>query len=56
MKRKIESLYAEFTETYPYVSIERKVVEQFVKNYNNHSVHHLYDFILSQGLEDDIEI
>lgn len=56
MKKSIESLYGELRERYPYVSVDKKVVEQFVRNYKSHSVHLLYDYILSQGLEDDVEI
>ena len=56
MKEKINALHAEFTSTYPHVSVSRQAVEQFLKTFKNHSVHLLYDYILSQGLEDDIEI
>lgn len=56
MKEKIESLYAEFKESYPYVSIDKRVVEQFVRKFNLCNVHFLYDFVMSQGLEDEVEI
>jgi hypothetical protein len=56
MKEKIESLRREFAENYPWVSIERRAIEQFLRESRNHSVHCLYDFVLSQGLEDEVEI
>lgn len=56
MKEKIDSLYAEFKESYPYVSIDRQVVELFVRKFNLCNVHFLYDFVMSQGLEDEVEI
>ena len=56
MKEKIDLLYAEFRESYPYVSIDRRVVELFIRRFNTCNVHLLYDFVLSQGLEDEVEI
>ena len=56
MNETINSLYAEFTESYPYVSIDKRVVEQFVRKFNRCNVHFLYDFVMSQGLEDEVEI
>ena len=56
MNETINSLYAEFTESYPYVSIDKRVVELFVRKFNLCNVHFLYDFVMSQGLEDEVEI
>lgn len=56
MKEKIESLQREFRENYPWVSIDKRVVELFVRKFNLCNVHFLYDFVMSQGLEDEVEI
>lgn len=55
MTEKINTLYAEFIETYPYVSINRQVVELFIRRFNLCNVHFLYDFVLSQDLADEVE-
>ena len=56
MKKSIELLSTEFRESYPFVSASRDVIERFVREYKSHSVHLLYDYIMSQGLEDEVEI
>ena len=56
MRTKIETLYGEFLAKYPFVTIDRSVVARFHKEYNSTNVDMLFDFVLAQGLEDDIEI
>jgi hypothetical protein len=50
----VDQLYETFRSTYPYVSVDKKVVARFIKQYKSTNVHMLYDYILSQDLADDV--
>ena len=56
MKTKLEALYGDFTTKYPFITIDRSTVAQFYKEYNSTNVDMLFDYVLAQGLDDDIEI
>ena len=51
-----DQLYEAFRSTYPYVSVDKKVVARFIKQYKSTDVHMLYDYILSQDLADEVEL
>ncbi|QIG64522.1 hypothetical protein DAC23_248 [Bacteroides phage DAC23] len=52
-----EELKKQFNETYSYVSVDDSVIKSFLKsNKKIASVDLLYDYILSQGLEDEVEL
>lgn len=52
-----EELKKQFNETYSYVSVDDSVIKSFLKsNKKIASVDFLYDYILSQGLEDEVEL
>ena len=52
------TLYEEFLEQYPFVSISRRDVDEYYRNMHGKQVRVdlLLDYILSQGLEEDIEL
>lgn len=54
--KSIDQLYEEFVSTYGYVSISKEIVEDFCDKFRSDNVYLLYDYVLSQGLEEDIEI
>lgn len=54
-------LYLAFITEYPYISVDESVIEDFVKQYPqvtncSRDLDLLRDYILSQGLEDEIEL
>ena len=51
----VDQLYEVLRDFYPYVSVDKKVVARFIKQYKSTDVHMLYDYILSQDLADEIE-
>lgn len=52
-----EELKKQFNETYSYVSVDDSVIKSFLKSHKKiASVHLLYDYVLSQGLEDEVEL
>ena len=55
--RAIDALYEEFCNTYGFVSISKKDVADYYDNMHNTTrVDLLLDYILSNGLEEDIEL
>lgn len=51
----VDQLYEVLRDFYPYVSVDKKVVARFIKQYKSTDVHMLYDYILSQDLADEVE-
>lgn len=51
----VDQLHEVLRDFYPYVSVDKKVVARFIKQYKSTDVHMLYDYILSQDLADEIE-
>lgn len=50
----VNQLHEAFRDSYPYVSVDKKVVARFIKQYRSTDVHMLYDYVLSQALADDV--
>lgn len=51
----VDQLHEVLRDFYPYVSVDKKVVARFMRQYKSTDVHMLYDYILSQDLADEIE-
>ena len=54
-------LYLEFINKYPYISVNEDVIRDYVKQYpkvtnSSKDLDLLRDYILSKGLEDEIEL
>lgn len=54
-------LYLAFIKEYPFITVNEDVIEDFVKQYpqvtnSSKDLDLLMDYILSQGLEDEIEL
>lgn len=49
-------LYKAFCESFPYISISKKNVSDYIKIFGNNNVDMLKDYILSNELEEDIEL
>ncbi len=56
MKDVMNAIYKDFRETYPFVSIGKEVVEAFYVRFKSTRVDLLLDYIISQGLEEDMEL
>ena len=59
MEARINALYEEFREVYPFVSVSRQVVSEFVKSSKTvmkHDVHYLFDYIMANDLAEEVEI
>lgn len=56
MEERVNALYEEFHATYPYVCIDKLVVEDFCREFDSCNVHLLYDYVLSQDLADEVEL
>lgn len=57
-REEIDKLYTEFRERYGFVSITREAVEDYYRNMYGKPVRidMLLDYILANGLEEDIEL
>lgn len=57
-REEIDKLYAEFRERYGFVSITREAVADYYRNMHGKPVRidMLLDYILANGLEEDIEL
>ena len=56
--KEIDELYQEFRDTYGFVSVSRKDVAEYYRNMYGKQIRVdlLLDYILSNGLEEDIEL
>lgn len=52
----IDILYNNFMQQYSFVCINKEVVKQFYERFKSDNVHMLLDYVISNGLEEDIEL
>ena len=54
MDRIIDELYSDFMEQYSFVCLEKKYVKEFYEKFKSTNVDMLYDYIMSNGLEEEV--
>lgn len=51
-----QELIKDFRSKYPFVGISECAVGEYMRLFSNHSVDGLYDYVMSQSLQDEVEL
>ena len=51
-----QELINDFRSKYPFVGISESIVKEYLRRCENHSVDGLYDYVISQSLQDEVEL
>lgn len=54
-KEQVKELYEKFMDKYPHITIEESVVRNFIKESSSTDVDLLSDYVLSKGMEEDVQ-
>lgn len=49
-------LHRQFTAAYSYVTVSTATVQKFINAYKSKNIDLLYDYVLSQGLAEEVEL